>query len=998
MAATAAGPPSNTLTTTATAASDPAPIVNLARDRAAYQSSSADDDHTAHLATDGSDLTYWECKPAGEQWISVDLGEALLLDHVTLHWAREYPRSYRIEVSRETDRPQHWETVFHTEDGRGGVETMPLTRSAARYVRLAGMNTNPAVGFSLAEFEVWGTRAHARSRPKVEVLDSGSLLADGWRLRSSLFETNSPKAISSTGYDDAQWLPAIVPGTVLASYLAAGAIPDPNFGNQQSQISDDFFTGHDFWYRNTFVLASNRPPGRLWLGFDGINWTADVYLNGVKLGGINGAFLRGRLEMTRTAVRGGTNCLAVLIHRVAHPGQPRHKLLGRSYPNGGILGLDSPTILSSIGWNWLPTIRGRNVGIWNDVRIESSGDLILKDPWVSSELPFTDRAELTVRAEVQNLADVPKRAVLRLSMNSIQWRRDLLLGPHETKSVVIDKASCPGLALEHPQLWWPNGYGAQNLHAMDLALESDGQMSDQKHLKFGIRKMEYRVEDGQLRIYVNGCRILCRGGNWGMDEGLLRCDREGYDLRVKLHRDMNLVMIRNWVGMVGRGDFYDACDKYGLLVWDDFWLANPVDGPDPADHAMFMSNVVDKIRRVRGHPCEAIYCGRNEGYPPPDLDQAIGRAVTNLDGTRLYLPDSAAGEVTGHGPYDVKDPEWYFENRGRTFHSELGIVCVPPVESMRAMMPGENLWPINDMWAVHDYQTPRAPLYTARIEQRYGPATSIEDYCRKAQMVNMETAKAMFESLQGNQGGGLLLWMTQPAWPSLICQLYDYYFEPTAACFGTKKACEPLHILWDSHTDTIKVANDTITDYKGLTAEARVFVDLGGTECWQKRAAINAPATSAVSCFQLERPAGQSHVFFVKLALRRGSETLSENFYWSGAKGGSCSELEKLPRVALPASATKSENGQSCRIRVNVSNPTRVVALMIRLKVVRNRSGDRVLPAFYSDNYFSLLPGETREASVEFSSADLAGELPKVIEEGWNVSTREIPTTREGTP
>jgi hypothetical protein len=346
----------------------------------------------------------------------------------------------------------------------------------------------------------------------------------------------------------------------------------------------------------------------------------------------------------------------------------------------------------------------------------------------------------------------------------------------------------------------------------------------------------------------------------------------------------------------------------------------------------------------------------------------------------------------------VKDPEWYFENRGRTFHSELGIVCVPPVESMRAMMPGENLWPINDMWAVHDYQTPRAPLYTARIEQRYGPATSIEDYCRKAQMVNMETAKAMFESLQGNQGGGLLLWMTQPAWPSLICQLYDYYFEPTAACFGTKKACEPLHILWDSHTDTIKVANDTITDYKGLTAEARVFVDLGGTECWQKRAAINAPATSAVSCFQLERPAGQSHVFFVKLALRRGSETLSENFYWSGAKGGSCSELEKLPRVALPASATKSENGQSCRIRVNVSNPTRVVALMIRLKVVRNRSGDRVLPAFYSDNYFSLLPGETREASVEFSSADLAGELPKVIEEGWNVSTREIPTTRERTP
>jgi hypothetical protein len=832
----------------------------------------------------------------------------------------------------------------------------------------------------------------------------GSLaLSEGnWKLQNAMFVKAPPERIARLGFDDSEWLPAVVPGTVLGSYVAAGAEPNPWFGDQMNQISEDFFSRNDFWYRDTFLVPTDYSGKRVWLNFDGINWKAEIFLNGHAVGRIDGAFIRGRFDVTEIARPGVSNCLVVLIHRVAHPGpgekKVTHKKLGSPTVNGDILGADSPTFVASAGWNWLPIVSGRNIGIWNEVRLETAGDVTIVDPWVTPEIPLPDisRADLTVRTELCNHSTQPQSGKLIGTIGNVTFEQPVALDPGETRDVMLDKANCPVLSLANPRLWWPNGYGAQPLYTLNLRFECNGVVSDRKTVTFGIRQMDYKVINGNLILFVNGKRILCRGGNWGMDEGMLNCDRAGYDLRVRLHHDANLNMICNWVGMVGRQAFYDACDRYGILVWDDFWLANPVDGPDPDDQTMFMANVRDKIRRVRSHASLALYCGRNEGNPPVDLDAGMREAVATLDGSRLYVPNSAAGTVTGHGPYEIKDVEWYFANRGKTFHSELGIVAVPVVESMRAMMPAENLWPINDLWAVHDYQSPRMPLYSERIEHRYGRPADIEDYCRKAQMVNMESAKAMYECLQANQGGGVLVWMTQPAWPSLICQLYDYYFEPTAAYFGAQKACEPVHIFWNSNADTIEAANDTITNCDDLTAEAWIY-GLDGKERWHKSTRIGLASTSVKECFSLERPTDPKRVFFVKLVLKRGAEIVSDNFYWSSGKGGSCSDLNQLPNVTLPATASRFDNGQNCRIRVRISNPTPTMALMIRLKVQLDRSGTRVLPVFYSDNYFSLLPGETREVTLEFAKASLAGESPKVFEEGWNVPAREIPLSPEPT-
>jgi hypothetical protein len=814
-----------------------------------------------------------------------------------------------------------------------------------------------------------------------------------------MFVQSEPERISQSGFDDSDWIPAVVPGTVLGSYLAIGAVPDPWFGDQMSQISEEFFSRHDFWYRDGFVIPNKDAGRRLWLELAGINWKADVFLNGNKLGSIAGAFIRGRFDVSEIAKPGATNYLAVLIHHVGHP-EPgakklTHKKLGSPTTNGDLMGYDSPTFLASAGWNWIPIIRGRDIGIWNDVRLETSGEVTVEDPWVSTDelSPDQNRADLSVRAELRNHSASPQSGKLIGTIGNLEFETNVTVAAKGTLMLALDKSNCPVLSVDHPRLWWPNGYGGQPLYRLNLRFEHAGKVSDEKGVNFGIRKLECRVLNNVLTVFVNGTRILCRGGNWGMAEGMLNCDAAGLDLRVRLHHDANLNMIRNWTGMEGHEAFYDACDRYGILIWDDFWLANPVDGPNPLDHEMFMANVRDKIRRIRGHASLALYCGRNEGEAPADLDEGMREAVNSLDGSRYYLPDSASGVVTGRGPYTVMDVNWYFANRGKTFHSELGIVAIPTIESMRAMMPAEDLWPIGDMWGAHDYQgtknSGRSPSYTKRVGQRYGRPSGIEDYCRKAQMVNLETAKAMYECLQANQGGGVLVWMTQSAWPSLICQLYDHFFEPTAAYFGAKKGCEAVHIFWDSNADEIKAANNTRTNLSGLTAEARVY-SLEGKELRHESVPLELSETSVKDCFPITRPTDISPVFFVKLVLRQGQQILSDNFYWSCAKGGSCEALNELPSIKLVAKADQSRNQGDRQIRVQITNPTQNVALAIRLKVQRADSGARVLPVFYSDNYFSLLPGESRTVSVTFKETNLAGAAPRLIAEGWNIPPEEI--------
>ena len=979
------------------AAADESVETNVALNRAVYQSSAADYDHTGHLTTDGSQDTYWQSAPGAEQWVYVDLGQDCRIDHVKLWWGDNFARSFKIQLSEDATQADGWKDVSETTSGTQVSGDISFPAQSARYVRLLAEGDG-AAGYVLREFEVYGFRPASTSITSPPALNSdGTLPLDGdaWKVQNADFVKGTAGTISSSDFDTTNWIPAWVPGTTLGSYLKAGAIPDPRYGDQQYQISEDFFNNHDFWYRREFTVPESYRGKRISLNFDGINWKADIFLNGTTVGHIDGAFIRGAFDLTDHLRATGPNVLAVLVHKVAHPGPTNFKTLKGLSRNGGILGLDSPTFVSSIGWNWLPSIRGRDTGIWNHVYLRPTADVTLNDPFVVSDLSDDhQRADLTIKLNLVNQSQRAQAVDVAGSIGTIHFDKTVNLQGGETQAVVLDKNSCPQLSIAQPRLWWPNGYGEPALYQLHLEAKTGASVSDQRDVTFGIRKLTYDTSNNSLKISVNGHRILCDGGNWGMDEGMLLYNGQDLDTAVRLHKDMNLVMIRNWVGMVGRDEFYSACDKYGILVWNDFWLANPSDGPNPTDAGMFISNMRDKVLQIRNHPSLALYCGRNEGHPPPALDAAMQQATQELDGTRYYIPSSADGLVTGHGPYEPMAPKWYFDHRGTTFHSELGLVCVPTIESMREMLPEKELWPINDLWALHDFAQSRCRTYTKRLEDSYGPATDLADFCEKAQMLNMETAKAMLETWRSHRGSGGLIWMSQAAWPSLICQLYDYYLAPTAAYFGVKKAGEPLHILWNASTDDVQVADDTLDDFQNLTAETSVF-DMDGVLKFHQVSQVDVKSGSTVTCGKVDFSQGTTPVQFIKLRLMRGGQEVSDNFYWRGVplKPGANPEndytsLATMKRVRLASSVTLTTGDATSKLEVTITNPSSDIALMTSLGVVKdNVAANRVLPSFYQDNYFSLLPHETKRVSIEFSNEALGHAKPWVVVQGWNVET-----------
>ena len=433
-------------------------------------------------------------------------------------------------------------------------------------------------------------------------------------------------SLSKPGVDDKDWILATVPGTVLCSYLNVHAIPDPNFGKNQLYISDSYFHS-DFWYRTEFTSPAIDADQNIWLNFDSINWKAQIFLNGESLGRIDGAFLRGRFDVTKTLRPGQKNALAVRIEKTDTPGSCKQKLWEDNGPNGGALGADNPTYHASVGWDWIPTIRGRNTGIIGDVYLTAAGAVTLENPSVTTTLPLpnTSSCDLAIDVDVVNhLTLLPILGKLRGRFGDVQFEQDVSIDALQTKHMRLDASTHPQLRLQNPKLWWPVGYGDPHLYDVELRFElAGGVPSDIKTLKAGIRQMSYKEDDGALKIWINGRRFIPRGGNWGFSESMLRYRAREYDAALRYHREMNFNMVRNWVGQIGDNEFYEACDRHGVMIWQDFWLANPWDGPDPDDNKLFLSNVRDTVLRIRNHASIGIYCGRNEGFPPKPLEDGI---------------------------------------------------------------------------------------------------------------------------------------------------------------------------------------------------------------------------------------------------------------------------------------------------------------------------------------------------------------------------------------
>jgi hypothetical protein len=934
----------------------------------------------------------WMSAGSGEEWVYVDLGAQCTFDRVKLDWIRRAAEG-SVEAS---DDAVHWRTLAPLPNAAGAIDEIRLPEPAqARYVRLRMTKPASPEGYILSEMEVWGRGGPLPVAHPAAATETGgrvNLAGGRWRVeRESLVKADGA-AISRPGFLDRDWLIATVPGTVLTSYLNAGAVPDPNYGDNQNLISDSFFCA-DFWYRDEFVAPAALGRRRVWLNFDGINWKADVYLNGEKLGRIEGAFMRGRFDVTGKLRPGQANALAVRIEKNRTPGSTKEKTVLGFGSNGGALGADNPTFHSSVGWDWMPAVRGRDTGIWNSVYLTGSGPVTIEDPLVSTSLPLPDisRADVGIELTLHNHEPRPVAGKLRVRFGEVAFEMPIMVAASSAKTVKLDAAAHAELRLRNPKLWWPNGYGDPNLYVVEFEFQAaDGQASDTKQFRTGVRQFTYSEEGGALRIFINGRRFVPRGGNWGFSEDLLRYRAREYDAAVRYHRDMNFTMIRNWVGQTGDDAFYEACDRYGIVVWQEFWLANPWDGPDPDDPAMFLRNVRDTVLRIRNHPSIGLYCGRNEGYPPAVIDDGIRQALGELAPGSHYISDSADGVVGGGGPYQVMPLKAYFGSLAKSkLHSEMGSPNIPAMESLRAMMPEDALWPPNRTWGEHDLG-PREPQAAGsvfrHIEKSYGGAKNVEEFVELAQFLDYEIYRAMFES-QSRYRMGMLIWMSHSAWPSLLWQTYDYYFNPGAGYFGSKKGSEPLHIQWNAADETIEVVNYSGGDARGLTARVEVL-NLDGSVRWEKTAPVDSAEDSTVSCIKMEYPAGLTAVHFLRLKLSRQDETVSENFYWRGLEDGDYRALRTLAQANVGAATRMEQRDGRWRLSTELHNVSATPALMVCVKAVREKTGDRILPALYSDNYVALMPGESRTIVIDLADADTRGEKPSVVVEGFNVAAR----------
>jgi hypothetical protein len=930
----------------------------------------------------------WMSAGAGQQWVYVDLGAECSFDRINLYWIRRAQEG-EVQVSSDASKWDKLQTLPASSSLQDEIKLAQPARG--RYVRLL-MNTPPsAESYILSEMEVYGRGGPVpQPKPAPAARPNGrqDLSAGGWRLQRGSLVPASGEALSAVGFKDDDWIPATVPGTVLASYLNAGALPDPNFGDNQLMISDTFFYD-DFWYRDEFVAPAAAPGKHLWLNFDGINWKADVFLNGAKIGRIEGGFMRGRFDVTSLLRPGAKNALAVRVLKNDTPGSIKEKTFENPDKNGGALGADNPTFHASIGWDWIPTVRGRNTGIWNRVYIDSTGPVTLSNPFVSSTLPLPDTTKADVKIEVtlRNLEARPVSGTLRGRFGAVPFEQRVSLEPSATQTVKLSPSTHPALRLENPKLWWPAGYGDPNLYDVQLSFETaPNAVSDSKALQAGVRQFTYSEEGGALRFWINGRRFIPRGGNWGFSESMLRYRAREYDAAIRYHSDMHFNMIRNWVGQVGEDELYEACDRHGIVVMQDFWLANPWDGPDPDNNAMFMSNARDTMLRVRSHPSIGLYCGRNEGYPQKPLDDSIKASLAELHPGIQYIPSSADDVVTGHGPYRAMPLRYYFQQGASTkFHSEMGMPNIVSMDSLKDMMPAASMWPQGAMWGLHDFCLNGAQggsSFRELIERSYGGAKDLAEWLSLAQFVNYEGYRAMFEA-QGKNRMGLLIWMSHPAWPSMVWQTYDFYFDPTAGYFGSKKGSEPLHIQWNPVTDNIEVVNYSAGQALGLTAQVQLL-NMDGTVKWEQSQAVDSAEDSLSSIVHMEYPQGLTPVHFIRLRLTKAGQVLSENLYWRGNEEGNYRAIRDLPKVKLDASTRAERKGKLWLLTTELANTSNAPALMVNLKAVRAKSGDRILPAIYSDNYIVLMPGERKVIRTELQQADTRGEDPAIVVQGFN--------------
>jgi exo-1,4-beta-D-glucosaminidase len=860
-----------------------------------------------------------------------------------------------------------------------------------------------------------------------------TFLSEGWTIQSSAVVQEKGEAISQNQFRPQSWYPASVPSTVVGTLVEDKVYPDPfvgmnlriipgcsypigaNFSLQPMPEDSPFRSS--WWYRKEFRLPAGDGGKNVWLHVDGVNFRANIWLNGRQIATsdqIAGTFRLHELNIRNVARPGLLNTLAVEVF----PQQP-----------------------DELGWTWVdwnPMPPDKNMGIFRDVYLTTSGSLTLRYPQVITkfDLPSLETAHLTVNAEAHNASDREVEGTLTGRIEGIRFSQKIQLGPQETRSVSFTPELFPQLNLLHPLVWWPVHLGAQNLYELRMELETDGKVSDSQSTRFGIREITSELDNQNHLVFkVNGKNVLIRGGGWASDM-FLRFMPERLKTEFQYVKDMNLNTIR-LEGQLQPDYFFDLADQYGILImagwcccshWEHWQHRDDYkEGPvwDKEDYDIAAKSQADQIRRLRNHPSVLAWLNGSDNPPPPDVEQMYIDILKRYQWPNPFLssatakPTSVSGAtgVKMEGPYEwVPASYWLLDKDAGGAHGFATEIspgpAVPPLESLQRMIPREHLWPIDEYWNYHagGGQFKNINVFTDALNSRYGMAKDVRDYALKSQLMTYEGQRAMFEAYAGKRyaSTGVIQWMLNNAWPSLIWHLYDYYLMPAGGYFGTKKACEPIHAQYSYDDKSVIVVNTTFQPQRQLKLTAQVY-DLNLAEKLSKVAEIDLAADSNFKALSVPEIKDLTATYFLKLTLQDASgQIVSSNFYWLStaedvldtkktrwyytpvSSYADMTQLEKLPQVELAVSGRTVSRGGEEIARVTISNPSRSLAFFVHLQIKQGSSERDVLPVFWQDNYISLLPGERREVTATYKVKDLASAAAFLAVEGWNISPVKI--------
>ena len=856
--------------------------------------------------------------------------------------------------------------------------------------------------------------------PAANASDERVDLGAGWAIQSSARIAAGGEAVSMAGFDANGWHRASVPTTVFSALVADGTYPDPYFGTNLRKVPGvTYDVGKNFsnlpmagdspfavpwWYRTEFTVPAGAAGRTLSLRFGGVNFRFDAWLNGRKIANAAdtaGAWRVHEIDVTGVA-KPGTNALAVLV---SPPGE--HDLA-----------------ITFVDWNPMPP--DKVMGIYRPVTLSMAGPVTLRHPQVVTTVsPSLDRADLTVKVFARNATGTPVSGTLKGRIGAITFEAPVSLAAFETKEVVLTPAEFPQLAVANPKLWWPAQYGEPVLHDLSLDLVVSGTTSDRANARFGIREFTSEMTPSGLVFKVNGRKILIRGAGWTSDM-MLRYSAERFEQEIRYVKDMGLNTIR-LEGKLEDEPFFDLTDREGILVmpgwcccdhWEkwDSWAAG--------DLPIATASLRDQILRLRGRASVFVWLNGSDNPPPAKVEKAYLDVLKELgfpnpvvsNATEQKAEVSGPSGVKMRGPYEWVPPiYWYTDTKlggPHGFATEIGPgPSPPPLESLKRFLPEDKLWPINEAWNYHCGGGPfkTIDVFTKALDARYGPSRDVAEYARKAQVAAYESHRAMFEAFGERKyvATGVIQWMLNNAWPSMIWHLYDFYLRPGGSYFGAKKALEPVHVQFAHDDRSVVVVNSTLKEQRGLTASARIL-DLASKELFAKTAAVDVGADGSVKVFPVPEPTGTTGAYFLALTLDDGAgRTVSRNVYWLSTRSdvldwgksdwyvtpvsqyADFTRLQQLPPAEVTASATFETAGTAGRARVSLRNPSKNLAFFVRLAVRRGAGGDEVLPVLWDDNYVTLLPGEVREVGVTYATRDLGGVQPVVTVDGWNVAVTQ---------